>query len=227
MIGTILLILLGVILVALLAALLLPVSVHLNYENGTLRIDASCARKRIAVYPGANTGKTKKTKSSKKKTSTDAEKKPKVKPNWEQIRYSLDVLPGVLIQALSRTARRICITPLKVHLLVAGSDPADTAVLYGKLQGVLAVALPALHRAVRIKDQDIQLFPDFSQERMDCIADLGVRLRILDVVIVAVGVVGGLIKWRTGFGICCNHWVTSYFCRVRRIKFLSLFRIVS
>ena len=89
--------------------------------------------------------------------------------------------------------------PLKIHLLVATSDPADTALLYGKLQGVLAAILPPLHCAVRIRDQDIQLFPDFCEESMDVIADVGLRIRPWDVLVVALFAAGGLVKWYFGF----------------------------
>ncbi|MBR3705140.1 MAG: DUF2953 domain-containing protein, partial [Oscillospiraceae bacterium] len=123
----------------------------------------------------------------------------KIKPNFEQISYSLDVLPGVLLRALRRTGRKVRITPLKVHLLIALEDPADTAVLYGRLHGVLNATLPLLHRTVRIDDQDIQLFPDFTRDGMDCIADVGVKIRPLDLLGVAVLAAAGVIKWYIGY----------------------------
>ena len=91
------------------------------------------------------------------------------------------------------------IKPLKVHLLVAGYDPADTAVLYGKLEAALSAGLPVLRRAVRIRDEDIRLFLDFSQEQMDCIAELGATLRPWD--LLAVGGRAGisLLRWFQGF----------------------------
>lgn len=206
MIGKILMILLGVILLALLIALLMPLYVRVKYEGGEFCAFIRYAGKSITLYPGKKSDeerKDDKPKLSKSKDQTDGlkekNKKPKEKINWEQICYSLDVLPRVLVKALLRTARRICITPLKLHILVAGSDPADTAVLYGKLQGVLASVMPGLHRAVRIEEQDIQLFPDFIQERMDYIADVGIRIRILDVLAIAVFAAFGLLKWYIGF----------------------------
>lgn len=233
MIGTILLILLGLILLTLIIALLLPISLRISYESRAVHLVLSYAGKCFTLYPKAQTDeprqekeeksqkekktpgklskilkkrgllskekRQKKAEKSSKKNKTKEERKTGGKINWEQISYSLDVLPGVLVRALSRTRRRIRITPLKIHVLVAGKDPADTAVLYGKLQGVLAGTLPALHRAVRIKNQDIRLFPDFTQERMDFIADVGVRIRFWDVLVVAFGAAGGALKWFIGF----------------------------
>ena len=81
------------------------------------------------------------------------------------------------MRLLGRTGRGVRVEPLKVHLLIACADPADTAQLYGRLCAALSAGLPLLERAVRIKDQDIRLFPDFMGDRMDCIADVGVSLR--------------------------------------------------
>ena len=196
----ILLILLILLLFALLVLLLIPVSLRVSYEDGEFRVRVRYASWTKGVFP-AETKEEQPTDSEKADSKPKKEKKTttKSRPNLEQIRYSLDVLPGVLIRALQRTAHRIRISPLKVHLLIALEDPADTAVLYGRLYGVLNATLPLLHRAVRIDDQDIQLFPDFTQDRMDCIADVGIRIRPLDALGVAVLAAGGIIKWYIGY----------------------------
>ena len=135
----------------------------------------------------------------KPKPKKKAEKKPRAKINREQILYSLETLPPILGRALKRTGRRLRLTPLKVHLLVAGPDPADTALLYGRLEAALGAALPALHRLVRIKDQDVRLFLDFQREQMDLIADVGLSLRPWDLVSVGLRAGGSLLKWYLRF----------------------------
>lgn len=205
MIGKILLILLAVLLTVLLILLLLPVSLRVSYEGRQLRIALRYASK--FIYSSDRTekqdaaAKPKKEKAKKEASKTDEPTKvsEKEKPNFQQISYSLDVLPGIIVRALRGTMRRIRITPLKLHLLIALSDPADTAVLYGKLHAVLNATLPLIHRSVRIKEQDIQLFTDFSGEEMDCIADVGIQIRPIDVLIVAIIAGFGLIKWFIGY----------------------------
>lgn len=201
MVGKILLILLGVVLLAAAVLLLIPLNLRVSYESGTVHVWLRYASKTMILHP-ANEEKEEQTEPEKQntvKSGAKKHKKEKKKPNWEQISYSLDVLPRVLLRALRRTGRRIVITPLKLHILVAGTDPADTAVLYGKLQGVLAATLPSIHKAVRIREQDIRLFLDFTEERMDCIADLGIRIRPWDMLAVALSAMGGIIKWYFGF----------------------------
>ena len=204
MLGKILLGSLIFLLTILLVFLLIPVSVRVSYEDQQFRIWFRYASWNTTLFPSEKQEKKKEKQAIKKPKKEKVEKhkkepQPKAKPNFQQIIYSLDVLPGVLIRALRRTARRIRITPLKVHILIALGDPADTALLYGKLSGVLNASLPMLHRVMRIEEQDIQLFPDFTREEMDYIADVGIRIRPFDILIVAVLALGGVIKWYAGF----------------------------
>ena len=202
MVLNILLILLILLLLALLVLLLLPVSLRINYEDGEFRLWIRYASRTWTVFP-SKTKEKQETDSSKTTDKPEKQKKEttakKSKPNWDQITYSLDVLPSILLRALGRTARRIRVSPLKIHLLIALGDPADTAVLYGKLHGVFNAILPALHCAVRIDEQDIQLFPDFTQEEMDCIADIGFRIRPMDILMVAIMALGGIVRWYKGY----------------------------
>lgn len=200
MVGKILMIVLAIVLALLLTALLIPVYVRITYESGVLCATMRYAKLTIPLYPGKQKNEEEdKAQPKAKPAPTDEQPKEKENVNWEQIRYSLDTLPAVLTKALKRTGRRIRIEPLKLHILVATGDPADTAVLYGKLEGVLAATLPTLHRLIRIREQDIRLFPDFCEDRMDVIADVGVRIRPLDLAGVAIFALGGMLKWFVGF----------------------------
>lgn len=205
---------------------LLPVQIRAVYDQGDVSASVHYGPVTISLYPRPEKGekekeKPKKEKKSKKKkeekkpspaaagetaggedrasTEEPEKKRKKLKVNKEQILYSLEKLPPILGRALKRTGKRICIVPLKVHLLIAGTDPADTALLYGRLEAALAAGLPTLHQLVRIKEQDIRLFLDFQEEQMDCIADVGVTVRPWDVLVIALCAGAGALKWFIGF----------------------------
>lgn len=204
MIGTIILWILAVLLAALLVLLLLPASVRFTYDRGALTLGVRFGPVKRQLFPKPEAPekqeKPKKEKPAKKeKPKKEKPKKPKAKINMEQILYSLETLPPILGRALKRTGKRIRVRPLKVYLLVAGGDPADTAVLYGKLEAALAAGVPLLERVVHTEDEDIRLFVDFQEERMDCVADVGISLRPWDLVSVGVRALGSLIKWFLGF----------------------------
>ena len=207
---------------ALLAVIvLIPVQIRAAYDQGDISAFVRYGPLKIALYPrpekeDAGEEKPKKekksTKSEKRKETPSAasaekaetgeaapaeepEKKKRLKINKDQILYSLEELPPILGRALKRTGKRICIVPLKIHLLVAGTDPADTALLYDKLEAALAAGLPTLHQLVRIREQDIQLFLDFQEEQMDCIADVGLTIRPWDVLVIALCAGASALKW--------------------------------
>ena len=201
---------------ALLAVILLiPVQIRAAYDQGDISALVRFGPVKITLYPRPEkTGdkKEKKPKKEKKQrknkktasaadgeSATEEKKKKKLNINREQIFYSLEKLPPILGNALKRTGKRIRITPLKVHLLVAGDDPADTALLYGKLEAALAGGLPVLHKLVRIREQDIQLFLDFQEEQMDCIADVGLTIRPWDVLVIGLCAGASALKWFIGF----------------------------
>lgn len=197
MFGRILLIFFCVIFALLLVALMIPANLRVSYEQGAFCVTLRYARRSIALYPREKSAPEQK-KSSKKESAQKAEKE-KRRITSEQLRYTLDVLPPVLLRALKRTGRGIRITPLKIHILVATGDPADTAILYGKIEAVLAAALPVLHQHLKIEEQDIRLFPDFCEETMDYIADVGISLRPFTLLITVLCAAGGIVKWLIGF----------------------------
>lgn len=214
-------IILCVVAVLLAVIVLIPVQIRAAYDQGDISAFVRYGPLKIALYPrpkkeGEESKKLKKEKKPKKKKESAAsaetaggdeapapeepeKKKKKLKINKDQIFYSLEKLPPILGRALKRTGKRIRIVPLKVHLLVAGTDPADTALLYGRLEAALAAGLPTLHQLVRIKEQDIQLFLDFQEEQMDCIADVGLTIRPWDVLVIALCAGAGALKWFIGF----------------------------
>lgn len=198
MIGKIMLILLGVFLLILLAAALVPGFIRVSYESGSLRVWIRYAWWSFAVYPASRENKPG-DKQDDIKSGTESKKREFKRPNRDQLLYSFDVLSNVLLKACSRTVRKLRVEPLKIHILVAGEDPADTAFLFGKLQALLGGVLPVLHQKVRIREQDIQLFPDFTENRMDCIVDIGIGIRILDLLIIGVFALFGILKWYIGF----------------------------
>lgn len=201
-------IILGVILALLAAALLTPAAVRLTYDQGELAVRVGWGPVGRTLLPAPEKQANKKP-SKPKKTDKHAKKRTKSAENIaeqkkkkltrEQLLYSLETLPPILGRALRRTGRRVRIQPLRLHLLVAGSDPADTAMLYGRLQAAQAALLPALHRLVRIREQDIQLFLDFQREELDCIAEIGVSIRLGDALAVALRSGGELLRWLVGF----------------------------
>lgn len=199
MIGKIVLGVLLTLLALLLVLLQIPVSVRFSYQDGVPEAALRYGPMRLSLFPGKKEPVGDRPEEKKK-----PEKKPKPKKkgrriNREQILYALETLPPILGRALRRTGRSIRIRSLKIYVLVAGYDPADTALLYGRLEAALHGGLPLLRQAVRISEEDVRLYLDFTKRQMDVIADVGVSLRPGSLAWVGLRAAASLVKWFLGF----------------------------
>lgn len=200
MVGKIILWVLLGLLALLAAALLIPVKVRGSYEDGNPFLYVRYGPVKVQLFPLKEKPEERGKKPPKeKRAKPEKPKKPKAKVNMEQIFYAMEKLPPILGRALRRTGRCIHIRPLKLYVLVAGVDPAATAMLYGRMEAALAAGFPVLERALRLKDADVRLYVDFTERQMDFIADVGVSLRPWSLVWMALRAGGSLLKWYLGF----------------------------
>ena len=198
-IGKIVLGVLLTLLALLLVLLQIPVSVRFSYQDGAPEAALRYGPMRLSLFPGKKEPVGDRPEEKKKPEKEPKPKKKGRRINREQILYALETLPPILGRALRRTGRSIRIRPLKIYVLVAGYDPADTALLYGRLEAALHGGLPLLRQAVRISEEDVRLYLDFTKRQMDVIADVGVSLRPGSLVWVGLRAAASLVKWFLGF----------------------------
>lgn len=181
----------------------MSVQVRVSYDQGDAALWIRYGPLRLRLYPPrpGREKKREKKPAKEKKVGEAQEETPKKKLSitMEQIMYTLETLPPVLGRALGRVRRGIRVKPLKIHLLIAGDDPAGTALLYGRAQAALAAGMPAVRRAVHIREEEICLFLDFQRTQPDCIADVGVSMRGWTGARIALCAGGSLVKWFLGF----------------------------
>ncbi len=189
------------VLVLLLLIALTPVGVYAVYD-GALTVRLLIGPFRLTLYPpkakeeGKPPSKKRKNGEEPKKVK---EKKPFPRPNREQIRYSLQVLPPLLKKVVGRTRRRILLAPLRVLVVFGGEDPADVAELYGKAQAVLGTVYPVLRRLVRIREDAVNLYTDYDSATIFFRGEIGVRIRVGDMAIIGISASAGLVKWLIGY----------------------------
>ena len=191
MIGKIILWILAALFLLLILILWTPVRVRAAYDQGDLTVKLRFGPVKLQIFPRPErVEKPEKKPESQPKKKKEKPEKTKAKINREQIFYALEKLPPIFGRVLKRTGKSIRIEPLKVYVLVAGYDPADTALLYGRLEAALAVGLP---------DEDVRLYVDFSERQVKLIAAVGVMLRPWSLAAAGVRALGSLIKWYLGF----------------------------
>ena len=160
-----------ILLLLLIGLMLLPVGVDAEYnpEGFFLRVKAGPVR--LTILP-KKPKKPKKPKTEKPKK----EKKPKKKP-----KLTLDLIFTLIrlaLEAVSTFRKKLKVELFRLWLLVATKDPYQTATLYGTISAALEGLYPFAARALDIKDRDVRLNADFTEESMGVEGRLILTIRI-------------------------------------------------
>ena len=165
---------------------ILPLGASVLYDEDGPRVRIVAGPVKIQVFPMKKTKKEKPKKEAKKKPAPKDKgaKKPAPKPksggSWT------DFLPLVRIalDLLNDLRRKLRVNELKLHLTMAGDDPCDLAVNYGRMNASLAALLTQMERFLVIKKRDVHIDCDFAASetvilvRLDLTITLG---RILSI----------------------------------------------
>ena len=130
---------------------------------------------RFRVYPGRQKKKSKK--STQENEKKDASKGGSYKDFWPVVR--------TIYAFLGEFRRKILVKRLDLKVILAGDDPADLAVNYGRSWAALGSLMPQLKRLFRIREQNIEVECDFTAEetlvyaRIDAILTLMRTIHLL------------------------------------------------
>lgn len=173
-----------------LLVLILPMGVRLNYSADGLVLKLVLGLVRLTLIPRKKgkkkekkPKKPKKTKEKKPKASASASPKQPEQKKGGKLSGLSQYLP-LLFELIGHFRRRLLMRHLTVLVNLAGDDPCDLALLYGKANGAVGAAIPLLERAFRIRRRDIQIFCDFLADETEVYVDLEVvacPLRLLTV----------------------------------------------
>ena len=172
---------------------ILPLGASVLYDEDGPRVRIVAGPLKIQVFPLKKKPKKDKPKAEKpkkdkkpKKAAPEGEKpepfpKPKTGGSWT------DFLPlvRVALDLLNDLRRKLRVDHLKLHLTMAGDDPCDLAVNYGRMNASLAALIAQLERFLVIKKRDVHIDCDFAASETVILArlDLTITLgRILSLV---------------------------------------------
>ena len=181
--------------------LLVPVGAEVSYR-GALRLSLRLGPLRFGIYPsrGGTSHKAEKNAGRRETNGSGAGgKKSLSPPNRRQIFYMLDTLPPLLCRLLRRVGRRLRLPVLRLHVVFAGEDPADTALLYGRAQAVASALLPLLEQAVSVGKTDIQFSADYGAPHILGDGELQVRIRLGALLALGCGALREAFVWLRGY----------------------------
>ena len=187
----------------------LPLGAHIRYNSEGVLVKVIAGPLKITVFPlpGKKNGKKKTEKKQKEKAAQEDNlpkppqppKTPKEKkPKEEKGGSLLDFLPlvKVALDFLGDFRRKLRLNNLELKLILAGDDPCDLAVNYGRAWAAVGNLMPQIEKWFVIKKRNIEVECDFETSETLVIArlDLTITLgRLLAAVLKAA--VRGLVEF--------------------------------
>ena len=172
----------------------LPLGVRVRYNSDGILVKIIAGPVKITVFPlPRKKKKEKKKKESKKKdTSSDPRqedlpkppqppKAPKEKkPGGEKGGSLLDFLPLVktALDFLGEFRRKLRLDHIYLRLIMAGNDPCDLAVNYGRAWAAVSNLMPQLEKWFVIKKRNIEVECDFTASQTLVIARLDLTITL-------------------------------------------------
>jgi hypothetical protein len=167
----------------LIALAILPIGISVHYDADGPLASLIAGPIRIRLFPGKPKQKKdkKKAKGSVKQTKKGKPKEQaKVKTNKKKGGSWTDFLPlvRIVLDFLDSFRRKIRVNRLELNLVMAGGDPCDLAVNYGKAWLALGNLMPQLERVFVIKKRDIEVECDFVASKTTVIAHLDLSITL-------------------------------------------------
>lgn len=185
---------------------IIPLGASVRYDGDGLLAAVIAGPIRIQVFPGRKKNEKPKQGEPEQKASGDASKQedeqlPEGKPEGAPEKKLgkpadggslLDFLPllDVAMDMLSSLVGRLRVNYLQLRLTLAGDDPCDLAVNYGRAQAAGAALLAKLNEWLVIKKQDVGIACDFTADDTKIIARLDLTITV-----------GRAVGWAVGYGI--------------------------
>lgn len=171
---------------ALVLLAILPLGVSGKYDIQGSLLHVSAGPIKIRLYPKKHKGeKPKKAKETKKKAADSKEQK-------TQGGSLKDFLPlaNIALDFLGDLKRKLRITRLDMKLTLAGDDPCDLGINYGRAWAALGNLIPRLEEMFVIKKRNMEVACDFTADAamIYARADLSIPLGTLLVLVVRYGV---------------------------------------
>ena len=163
-------------LTVLLALALVPLGIRVSFDSGGFAAQVIAGPVKITVFPvkmrEKKPGKEKTAEKAEKQEKTDASDTAGTTPREKteegasaQSGGSLErFLPWIRLglDFLGDFRRKIRLNNLYLHVVLAGDDPCDLAVNYGRAWAAIGNLMPALERLFVIRKRDIQVSCDFA-----------------------------------------------------------------
>ena len=184
---------------------ILPLGASVKYDDAGPLVRIIAGPIRITVFPMKKKDKSQKKVSQKAETKPDSEPAPGTEapmtlprdsaPEKENAKMEkkggsvLDFLPLVKLafSFLGEFRRRLRLDHLEMKLILAGDDPCDLAVNYGRAWAALGNLMPRLEKWFVIKKRDLAVECDFTAQETKIFARLDITITLGRIIALVAG----------------------------------------
>jgi len=159
---------------------ILPVGVCLIYNEDGLVLSLLLSAVKIQLFPRASKEDKKKVKKPKKQKAEKTTAKAKPDKKEKSGGKITDFLPlvDVGLKFLGSFRRKLRVKRLQLNYVMAGGDPCDMALNYGKAWAAVGNIMPLLERIFVIKKRNIQVQCDFTADSAKIFARLEITITV-------------------------------------------------
>ena len=170
---------------------ILPLGASVLYDEDGPRVRIVAGPVKIQVFPMKKKPKKAKKEASpkepkKQKKQTEAKQKPFPKPKTGGSWTDFLPLVQVVLDLLNDLRRKLRVNHLLLHLTLAGDDPCDLAVNYGRMNASLAALIAQLERVLVIRKRDVHVDCDFTASETVILARLDLTITLGRILSIAV-----------------------------------------
>lgn len=163
-----------ILLILLIFFLVLPLGVFAEYDAAGLRVRLIVGLFRIRIYPRKKHGKKQKKRESNERfdgtKSTDKKSGGSFEAFMSALQLVLDILKDL--------HKKIRINNLVFSLNLAGDDPCDLSVNYGRCCAALGAVTPQIERLFHIKKRQLEVQCDYTADRPTVAAQVDITLPV-------------------------------------------------
>ena len=164
---------------------LLRVGVDAEYDGAALFLRAKAGPVNITILPKRETPEKPKKKKKARPPKDDDGEKPKKEKKSPLTLPTLLKLVRPALEAVGSFRRKLSVDLLRLHARVGTSDPYNTAMTFAYLQSAVYGLQPLAERAMNVKERDVRLTPDFTNDTIDAEGRMILTIRIGQIVWIA------------------------------------------
>ncbi len=164
----------------------LPVGIRAQYDDRGAYLSLSIGPLSTTIYPRPKTEKTRKQKGSKKKSGKSGDSRSSYNDRTKGSLSDFLSVAEFVLEVLSDFRRKLRVNDLQLKLIVAGDDPYEVSVNYGRAWAIIGCLMPQFERFFVIKNRNVDVVCDYLAHTTQARARIHITItvaRLLSVVI--------------------------------------------